>query len=360
MMSTLVHEPAAHPDPCSPENLATIPMLETLRTMAMESLTNAVMALENRDACDSSLKRIHRLQRKWGRTPIEMATRVQGRDDGPCAVRAPCRQAPVKVTLNVAPVEVTLNVARATLPTLPISPPIAPEPAQQLSFVSVWVDTVAGLDRAKADIAAAARSSGERLGVGIDCEWSDPIEHCSVLQIAAAGTAWVIDTAEQRHTDPGYGAALLAFGVWFFSVDVVARLGFGFRSDVRKIGCLLHKLTGMYDCAGAGGSDDNSGGGGDGGDIDVMGHCAVTRSRLVDANAGLQQTVDVQIKSQRVLGVRDSPSLVAVANRVLGTTLDKAEQQSDWEARPLSNAQLQYAGTDAWVLIALDAALRLA
>ena len=64
MMSTLVPEPAAQSDPSSPENPATVPMLEALRTMAVDGLTEAALKLEDRDACQSSLKRIHRLQRK--------------------------------------------------------------------------------------------------------------------------------------------------------------------------------------------------------------------------------------------------------------------------------------------------------
>lgn len=355
MMSTLVPEPAAQSDPSSPENPATVPMLEALRTMAVDGLTEAALKLEDRDACQSSLKRIHRLQRKWGRTPVEMAHPT--REDRPCAVRSPSRQASVEVTLTVT--------AAVTEPAVLSSPSIP----RELSFVSVWVDTVAGLERAKSDITAAAaaasgpRGSDARVGAGIDCEWRDPIEHCSLLQIAVGGTAWVIDTSESRHTDPKYGAALLAFGVWFFTFDAVARLGFGFRSDVRKIGCLLHKLTGMHGCDGAG-VRDNNGSGGDGSDgggaegADSRGDTAVpANTRLIDANAGLQQTLDIQLVSQRVLGARDSPSLAAVANRMLGLTLDKTEQRSDWETRPLSETQLRYAGMDAWVLIGLDAAL---
>ena len=47
------------------------------------------------------------------------------------------------------------------------------------------------------------------------------------------------------------------------------------------------------------------------------------------------------------------PSLAAVANTMLGTTLDKAEQRSDWEQRPLSTQQIRYAGMDAYVLTKL-------
>ncbi|GFH17154.1 3'-5' exonuclease domain-containing protein [Haematococcus lacustris] len=43
--------------------------------------------------------------------------------------------------------------------------------------------------------------------------------------------------------------------------------------------------------------------------------------------------------------------------QVLGRPLDKSMQCSDWAARPLTQAQLQYAATDAACLLALHDAL---
>ena len=45
------------------------------------------------------------------------------------------------------------------------------------------------------------------------------------------------------------------------------------------------------------------------------------------------------------------PGLSKVAERWLGRTVNKAEQCSDWDARPLSPAQLAYAAMDSAVLV---------
>ena len=54
---------------------------------------------------------------------------------------------------------------------------------------------------------------------------------------------------------------------------------------------------------------------------------------------------------------RQQPGLKFVAERWLGKTMDKSMQCSDWDARPLSRAQLCYAATDAAVLLDLAAAM---
>jgi ribonuclease D len=53
-----------------------------------------------------------------------------------------------------------------------------------------------------------------------------------------------------------------------------------------------------------------------------------------------------------------SISLSRLVDAVLGKPLDKSEQTSAWDVRPLSTAQLDYAAKDAYVLTVLfDAAL---
>ena len=45
------------------------------------------------------------------------------------------------------------------------------------------------------------------------------------------------------------------------------------------------------------------------------------------------------------------PGLSAVAEHWLGKALDKEQQCSDWDSRPLSERQLRYAACDAAVLV---------
>jgi ribonuclease D len=48
-----------------------------------------------------------------------------------------------------------------------------------------------------------------------------------------------------------------------------------------------------------------------------------------------------------------SASLTRLVEALLGAPLDKAQQRSDWGARPLARAQREYAAADALVLTAL-------
>ena len=54
-----------------------------------------------------------------------------------------------------------------------------------------------------------------------------------------------------------------------------------------------------------------------------------------------------------------TPGLKSVAATWLGVHLDKTEQCSDWDRRPLSESQMRYAASDASVLLEIAAAMGL-
>jgi len=54
---------------------------------------------------------------------------------------------------------------------------------------------------------------------------------------------------------------------------------------------------------------------------------------------------------------RRQPGLKSLVAQLLGSALDKSLTLSDWAARPLSDAQIEYAAADAWVLLPLADAL---
>lgn len=70
------------------------------------------------------------------------------------------------------------------------------------------------------------------------------------------------------------------------------------------------------------------------------------------------RVLDLQRHIQHCTGEKRHSSLVAAAARFAGIELDKGEQVSDWERRPLPASQLAYAATDAWVLLPLHVAVR--
>lgn len=72
--------------------------------------------------------------------------------------------------------------------------------------------------------------------------------------------------------------------------------------------------------------------------------------------------VDVAIRvfpsSLSPTGWVEFQSLQEMCQKVLGVELDKREQRSNWNLRPLTAAQVLYAAKDAYVLILLESALR--
>ncbi len=65
--------------------------------------------------------------------------------------------------------------------------------------------------------------------------------------------------------------------------------------------------------------------------------------------AALPNVVDTQLMAA-FLGIGDQVGLAALAQELLGVTLAKEQQWTDWARRPLSDAQLQYAAADVFHL----------
>ena len=73
--------------------------------------------------------------------------------------------------------------------------------------------------------------------------------------------------------------------------------------------------------------------------------------RLIGGGHNWRNVVDLQPpRSQQ-------PSLQRTAAATLGVYVDKAEQRSNWDRRPLSASQLAYAALDASVLLPLHDAM---
>lgn len=79
------------------------------------------------------------------------------------------------------------------------------------------------------------------------------------------------------------------------------------------------------------------------------------RLRLLhsELSPALKLVTDLQPSARRRLGLLQMPSLQRACAELLGVALDKAEQRSNWERRPLTETQRQYAASDAVVLFAL-------
>lgn len=91
---------------------------------------------------------------------------------------------------------------------------------------------------------------------------------------------------------------------------------------------------------------------GDQGILKVIHNASFEKRVLRSVGVELQNVYDTYRASERIYGrKRGRNKLSAVCERVLGLPMDKAEQRSAWEERPLTERQLAYAALDAEVLL---------
>jgi hypothetical protein len=181
-----------------------------------------------------------------------------------------------------------------------------------------WVseDESMGDIRRTLEHAIESSSSEDPILVGMDTEWGerasgDPNAAPSVVQIAAVGKVWVLDTAS-----PGPQTRSLIR--WIFNSRHFQVVGFAFSHDIQRLAALA------WDGSDSTGKDPN----------------------LLHA-----EIIDIQRLAERHVPRGATPGLKAVSETWLGKTIDKTEQCSDWDLRPLSASQLRYAAIDAAVLL---------
>lgn len=149
-----------------------------------------------------------------------------------------------------------------------------------------------------------------RVLVGMDAEWCDA-ETPSLVQVSCITGLWVIDTGLRALQDEVHRASLRRVLLLIFSHPRVRILGFSFSRDMQRLQALSPEFE-----------------------------------------LGAHNVFDVQevYAKARALPRGKQPSLKRVCEDLLGCTLDKTHQCSDWDARPLSEAQVVSLSTDARVL----------
>lgn len=183
-----------------------------------------------------------------------------------------------------------------------------------------WISGDAALKGLKQEFGSVIESSNveTKIQVGIDTEWGEAKENDGpcLVQLAQGGNAWIIDTSCPSSTTK-------SFFSWLFDHDRLQFLGFAFAHDVQKLGKMLNDQgTGLH--------------------------------------TGPRHLVDLQkVAMAGEASKAHTPSLKRVAAKWLALDLDKSHQCSDWDSRPLSTAQLEYAAADAAVLLDLAPAMGL-
>jgi 3'-5' exonuclease len=165
----------------------------------------------------------------------------------------------------------------------------------------------------------AVDSSGSNIA-GFDAEWNEDDSGVDLFQLASLNKVILVDIPALSSTPEGLDALQNTIGRLFASSSFT-KVGFACRQDISK---LRTTRTGYHK------------------ETDEK-HWFSTSANVVD----LQLLVANSDRNLSRLG------LSRVCERYLGKPLDKSEQCSYWNARPLSLRQRTYAALDAWTVRAI-------
>lgn len=235
--------------------------------------------------------------------------------------------------------------------------------AYSISNRPVWVgatDTV-GIAAVLAELQGMVNSAESAMWVGVDTEWGETADAAgqdappAVIQLAAKEQknhaenrmlTWVIDSSTPS-------VELCNLIRWMFDCADVTVLGTWMPGHFANYTTPALMLNVEFQCSGFAFSHD----------LERL--LPLTRSDTEEVVAELP-FVDIQKVAMAhengvcsATGRAHTPGLASVAQQWLQKTLDKGEQCSDWDARPLTEQQLQYAACDAAVLIDIAEAMGL-
>lgn len=166
----------------------------------------------------------------------------------------------------------------------------------------IWVDEPVGLHEATCHIE-------ECKVIGLDCEWKPNYEKgrknkVSIMQIASEKMVFIIDLIKLSHDAP---AVLDSCLIRIFHSPRILKLGYNFQCDMKQ-------LAQSYE------------------EFDCFKH--------------FEMLLDIQNVFKEPRG-----GLSGLTKEVLGVGLNKTRRNCNWEERPLTRNQLEYAALDAAVLI---------
>ena len=193
--------------------------------------------------------------------------------------------------------------------------------------------------------------------VGLDAEWR-PHKHSPValLQVATRREAFLVDVASLMRRDEGgnrydrydrYDENAEAFDAFLrdlLDAPDVVRLGFGFEYDLSRLRRgYAGRLSSLERRREENANDEDT----DKCRVNKFGETGhALGTRVVDVKALALCAFPDKQKLTRV-------GLATLVASVLGAYVDKTEQCSDWERRPLTTDQVDYAAADAHVLTVL-------
>ncbi|XP_050615797.1 exonuclease mut-7 homolog isoform X4 [Macaca thibetana thibetana] len=171
--------------------------------------------------------------------------------------------------------------------------------------------------------------------VGVDLEWTPVFvaggrPRPSLLQVAVEGRVFLLDVLALSQPPTGQGAqAFSRLVAQLLSDPSITKLGYGMVGDLQKLGASCPALAHVEKQILGG--------------VDLL----LVHRQMRVANMPTSGT-------DRAKGLRGLSLLV---QQVLGTALDKTQQLSNWDRRPLCEEQLIYAAADAYCLLEVHKAL---
>ncbi|KAJ8924964.1 hypothetical protein NQ315_001129 [Exocentrus adspersus] len=159
--------------------------------------------------------------------------------------------------------------------------------------------------------------------VGIDCEWKpsfgSQLSELALMQIATRNNVFVLDIVTLGNKVPHLWQEL---GKFLFNNCDILKLGFSLTGDIHMIRRALPHLNFSPKQVGF---------------LDL---CSLWKH--LDKFPKIKLPHEVQ---------QGGPSLSTLVHHCLGRPLDKSDQFSNWEKRPLRESQIEYAALDAYCLI---------
>ncbi|XP_077218934.1 uncharacterized protein LOC143853094 isoform X2 [Tasmannia lanceolata] len=190
-----------------------------------------------------------------------------------------------------------------------IVPEASLSPTRYLHLTELFLEDTIWVDNVNALLSATSHIEGCKV-VGIDCEWKPNYEKgskpnkVSIMQIASEKKVFILDVIQLFADEPKSLDGCLKR---IFCSPRILKLGYDFHCD-------LHQLSHSYE------------------DLECFKY--------------YEMLLDIQkLFRERKGGLSD------LAKRTLGAGLDKTRRNSNWEQRPLSQNQIEYAALDAVVLI---------
>ncbi|XP_063570664.1 exonuclease mut-7 homolog isoform X7 [Pongo abelii] len=171
--------------------------------------------------------------------------------------------------------------------------------------------------------------------VGVDLEWTPVFvaggrPRPSLLQVAVEGHVFLLDVLALSQPPTGQGAqAFSRLVAQLLSDPSITKLGYGMVGDLQKLGTSCPALAHV--------------------EKQILGG--------MDLLLVHRQMRVANMPAPGVDRARELRGLSLLVQQVLGTALDKTQQLSNWDRRPLCEEQLLYAAADAYCLLEVHQAL---